>query len=538
MMSEMTQAAPIDMIAREQVVPVSLATLGRRRQAVSACAAAVRLAWMGGLALLAVVLADASVTLPASVRLLSAMGVVAVIAAAAARWRRRPGEPGEPGGPGAAAQRRLAREVELQAGVPHNQLVNALLLGGAARGYGDPLAQALARRSAERGAAALRGLDMNAAVDRERLRREGGWLWAVAVAWMVVAVIQPGVVGQGLARVALPWADVPAFSLTRLVVTVEPGDGSEAVMVGDDVRVTAAVSGVMPAEPATLVTLSGSAGAARRWTMREADEGRWVHTLRDLREPVRFRVEAGAAWSRAYVVRPMAARDEAEEAEEVAQPGTVEAVADAGADATAGDDDMAAQVEALRALMQQAAAIRDLAEAMAAASELDAATWQAMLEALRGEIEAFAGDAGALADELEAMAASLDEPMQSEAKAMADVLRGLALPAMAEMDLQPSGKAEGMPANEVREAAEADRATLAERGAAMAAMADGRVSREEGAGALPAAWADPAAEGTYDVQIASGDVTPAQLRAMMEQAPPAYRTLVERYFRSLSEEVR
>ncbi|MFA9478004.1 hypothetical protein ACERK3_06795 [Phycisphaerales bacterium AB-hyl4] len=510
-----------------------LTMLAKRRQVVSQRAAAVRLAWLGAAALLVVLVTDAALGLMGLTRLAVMGGLLGGVTAVAAAWWRRPSEPN------AATRQRLARELDRQSTVSQDRLVNALLLSGDAADASherDPFTQALARRGVQRGAAAMSELDIEAAVDRSAMRREAARLWAVAVAWVVVLAIQPGVVGVGLSRVAMPWADVPAFSLTRLTVVVEPtwpgGPG-----VGEDVEVQVTVGGVVPEGPPTVVEAGGggSRGEARRWAMRsvggDADDeaAAWRHTFRALDEPMRFRVEAGAARSRWMVIRPEASEPVADAAEE-ARPGDDDAEQPAE-DGAADEAALAEHLAALRALMHEASALRDLAEAMASARGLDAATSQAMRDAMDEQLGTFVDDAAALAEAVAALAAEVDEPLRGALLALAE---RLGEPALAEVAVGGVMDGDDRLA-ELQAAAEADRAALAAHGQGLSERAEGTLQMD--GDAEPATvWADPAARGTYDVTIDSADDEQAAMRAMTEQAPRAYRSLVERYFRALNEE--
>lgn len=160
----------------------------------------------------------------------------------------------------------------------------------------DPVARALERRAIERGLAALRSLDIADAVDTKPARRSLTALGFAAACVLVIAVVAPRAALVEMVRLADPLGDHPAYSRTLLTLTVGPAD----LRVGDAARVVVTVVGDR-AGSAALVAQREDGPIERLALAESAGESAGderVATLRDVRDSIRVRAEAGLARTR------------------------------------------------------------------------------------------------------------------------------------------------------------------------------------------------------------------------------------------------
>ncbi|RMF74985.1 MAG: hypothetical protein D6744_13965, partial [Planctomycetota bacterium] len=227
------------------------------------------------------------------------LGLIGVI------WAWRTGRAERPGALSAA------RLYERRAGVPHNTLVNALLV------WADP-----ARRFAHPAAAIESARAMSATptdVEFERIapRRSLLVLSVVAAAWILYAWLAPKPVGPSLARFF--GATLPAPTATRIEwVRPQPGD---PIYVGDPLEIEIRVSG-RHAEAVWFERLpaSGSPRAhpPQRFAFARGERSesgdRWLLTLapNETAARIRYRVVAGdAALSGELQLLPQPAEEQA-----------------------------------------------------------------------------------------------------------------------------------------------------------------------------------------------------------------------------------
>ncbi len=177
-----------------------------------------------------------------------------------------------------------ARCVERGAGIPHNAVVNAVLIRQAAH-------SAYAAEAAVTQAA--RALENSPAVALSRPRWPEIALLAAAVAWLVYLVVAPKPVGPSVAR--LLGADLPPPSASRIeLLRPAPGD---TVHVGDAVELLFAVHGRRVGE--FTLELRDSAGRPTRTfpTSRPVgaagDRFRFVLAPLDVRGDIHFKCTAG-----------------------------------------------------------------------------------------------------------------------------------------------------------------------------------------------------------------------------------------------------
>ncbi len=265
-------------------------------------AALMEAAWRIGVVWLVLVGVDAIWRLPAAAR---AVALVAVAAWSAwLLWRLYP----RPGRDRILAEaRRLERAGELQ----DNELVNALTLPTAAaagrHGAGASLAEALASRSLSRGRTAIEGVWAKRSGARRLVRIAARPLVVLVMLIAALGLAMPGLFHTGTWRLLAPWADHPPFSMTRLLVSIEPAD----VQKGEPAVVRVAIGG-RNVEQAHLVQLDARGNELQRWPMRdagraerEAAAGReFIHRFSSVTGPIHFRIEAGTARSRQKLIQP------------------------------------------------------------------------------------------------------------------------------------------------------------------------------------------------------------------------------------------
>ncbi len=267
--------------------------------------------WPVALCVVVLVLVDVSLPLPAVVRA-GLAGAVLLLAGRVLlgfipdRAARR------------ASLERAARLVEERAGLEHNPLVNALQLRPVAGSASSDdsagmLSAALAGRVVERGVDAVRGAEGKTIVSARPAWR--AWMRAGGACALVggLALIAPRLFGTVVPRFVDPFGDHPAYSPTEFLIRIDP----ERVLVGDDAKVRVELSGEIP-ESAEIVLLDERGGEASRVAMTPSlaavkaggtlDERprQYEANLNELREPVRFFVQARTGRSASVMIEPIA----------------------------------------------------------------------------------------------------------------------------------------------------------------------------------------------------------------------------------------
>lgn len=250
---------------------------------------------VGGV-VIAIMLLDNLLRLPAALRLTLSIGVFAFALAALGAWVVGP-----------FARRRSAESVafliERLYGIGDNSLVGALqferLAGGAAA---DGVQRSFVAETERLGREALGSIRTNDLVEGGRLLAWAGGFAAVVAAWAAYASLAPLASGTALRRFILPLADVPPASAVRIFVTVPEGlvvpEGSDVAV---EVRVEGPSSGRYPeivwVEDAATVDVDDPA-ALRAGTEPDAERDRvFSHTFRGLRHDVSFRASADGTYS-------------------------------------------------------------------------------------------------------------------------------------------------------------------------------------------------------------------------------------------------
>lgn len=256
--------------------------------------------WPVPVALLAVLLIDASMPLPAIVR--AAAGVLLVLLSVRVLLGLVPSR----------AVRRMrseqaARMIEQRAGVAGNALINALqlrpLLAGEAGGAG--VTGELARRAVSLGDERARGVSLKGLVDTRPVRKSWGAALGALLAVGAVWIASPRLFAMGVPRIMDPFGDHPAFTLTDFEIGWSP----ERVLAGDDVTVRVALSGRLPSM-LDLVIVDGQGAPIDRAAMtaqpagESASPSEYTAIVRDVRAPVRFRVEGDTGSSKRRVITP------------------------------------------------------------------------------------------------------------------------------------------------------------------------------------------------------------------------------------------
>lgn len=520
----------------------------RRREAWVRRLLSVACGWLLGL--LALVVMDGMWELGTAARWMAWMALVGT-GAAGLWWARPATEDGE------RAALHDAQRVERARRLAHHPLISALQLTGRPFAPGtmagathsdDAFARALVARAEARGRVALIGAQRAGGRGAGRgdwhgakLRRAGGCLWAVVVVWMVATVIQPGAVGTGLARLAWPGTAQPAFSFTRLEAWANPGEPRR----GDNVRVRAAAHGVVPTA-AALVELDEAGRSVGRWPMgriesAEAGDAVFERVLRNLREPVTYRVEAGGGRSALLRLEPREPErtdDEGTRAHDEARMTQRTEPDDLMTDDGRREEEAswAALAAALVELAQAAGALSAAADGMPAPA--DEMTMD-QLGSLAQGIADFTDDAATLSEALRVRLAQMEAEGGAWAAAMLAALEGLRLPEMgAGAETAAAGEADRDAwLDAVREAAAADARALSPwAGEPVSGEGDGQ--QVTGAHTAEADDATPdgaaPAAGTYHHWVRAMREGGPEVEMLMTPVPAGYRELVGAYFYRLS----
>jgi hypothetical protein len=179
----------------------------------------------------------------------------------------------------------------------HNQLINALQLGrGSANGFSPVLIQAIVSDAAR----ATADLEMTDSVDGKPLKRAALIAAVAAVVVAGYALAFTPRFANGIARVLLPAADIPAYTATRIVEeSVKPG--STRVPEGAVVTIEARATGEVPA----VATLYRQVGDRWQSSVMQPDKSAsdlFRITLPQANESFRYYIAAGDGRSREHRV--------------------------------------------------------------------------------------------------------------------------------------------------------------------------------------------------------------------------------------------
>ncbi len=277
----------------EGALPVAMLAVSRRRRRRARWVWLCRLIGVALVGWLGAILFDAVVPLAAGVR--TVLVTTGIVGLAVMGWKRWPRS-----GPADTQTLCEARRVEQHYGLKHNPLVNALWLAPVASRETGTFAAAMAGRSMANAQAALGGVNLDTLVDRIPLRQA---MMRMSMAVLVVCgvyLVQPRLVGTGVARWLDPWGDHPPFSFTQFEVIVEP----HPVVVGDHAEIRAQLHGNVPSHAALVELDDQTLRETRRWPMARIGPGAFHHRLISLRKPIVFRIEAGSGYSHRYRIKP------------------------------------------------------------------------------------------------------------------------------------------------------------------------------------------------------------------------------------------
>lgn len=272
-----------------------LQSMGRRQRHVVIATHLLRLVWVAGVLMLALVAVDYCWPINGLVRTIIGLAVLVGMAVSVYRaiWHR------------ACANSdaiRAAVQLERCYGLKHNPFINALQLAPRADVDHADLTSILAGRCIKLAQRVIESIDCRVIIPWNRLQRESLIFTVVCTTWIVLAVAQPLVL-KGLSRWANPLIASPLHSRVTFEVTVSP----QPVSFGDDVMVSARITG-QKIERASLVELDGMQRPIRRWPMQRVQSDQVQRQLLSLRESMVYRVETETGRSHVFQITPVDAQ--------------------------------------------------------------------------------------------------------------------------------------------------------------------------------------------------------------------------------------
>lgn len=169
----------------------------------------------------------------------------------------------------------------------------------------DGVTQALVERVLEQGLGRLRSMELSDGVDAALMRRSVMRAGVVALTILGITILAPRLVVTEALRLLDPFGDHPAYTSWRLSLVVDDGD----LRVGDDVVVELCVEPEPPSAADAVLEISGAGimeSIPLRRDARDQAPGRFVATIRDVREPVRVRGRLENAMTRWRSLEPAA----------------------------------------------------------------------------------------------------------------------------------------------------------------------------------------------------------------------------------------
>ncbi len=194
-------------------------------------------------------------------------------------------------------KRQLARLVEHAEPGLREDLISAVELGQTDGEIFDSeqfralLQQDVARR--------MGGVEMKSLLPVGLIRRTIGWAAAIVVMAFVMMAVSGWRLHTLLLRALLPGANLERVSRTKVTVQ-EPDGGDRIVPQGDTVRVVVQLSGE-PSNRARIETM-GESGGWQVMNMEPLPNGRFAATVQVGRASVRYRIKAGDALTRKYLL--------------------------------------------------------------------------------------------------------------------------------------------------------------------------------------------------------------------------------------------
>ena len=452
-----------------------------------------------------------------------------------------------------------------------NPLLNGLGLAGTARDSDDPLAKALATRSVRRGQDTAAAIRPSEATDRTPAKREMRWVLLVAAAWLLILIVQSRLVGGGMMRLLMPFADHPPFSLTQFDVTHEPTQPK----VGQDVTVTAVLTGSQPADGRAELVSGDPADPTKmldRWVMRKGGDGSHRWTLRRLTEPTTLYVRTADGRSRRFTITPEPLEPKPDEKDKQAQDKRDAAGSDAqqgesGSSGSSGDlasqtRDAIINAEALKLRAEQLQRMARELNDRIARGDVNEQAIRDRVAKMNEQLEQFRQQREALRKLLEqAMQQAGDNPQLmaalQQAMAMLDGMELAAcqscqLPGRAPDDVEVSpgqgmgGYSQwgnlGQWSPQVEAAATHDLEMFQQQSTdlrsaleSMLAASSPQAGSEDQADKEPQV-VEPRATGHTIEEVTPGEAHRDESDAAARQAPPMYRDLVRRYFQRVAQD--
>lgn len=424
--------------------------------------------------------------------------------------------------PWLSGRRRLeaAEHIEDAAGANDQPIVRGLSLMPA---DADPLTETLRGRAEQRAAHLASTIEPHQAYPATALRRQGRWLWLACVGWLVLAIVFPNQLLGVFTRAIAPWMQTPPFNLTQLEPTWTPKPPNA----GEDVTVNVDPSGRQP-DGVEMLLLDEEGEVVESIPMTADEQGGYSHTLRNVDEPVTFKLQTNGRATKSYTIEPTPVEPQPAHASQTSDPTDPGGTTQYDPDAVAQRDAVPQDWQALRDRIESLLA--DLAEAEARAGEIDPSDAQAiqdladLLASLSARAGSLAGDLSTLQTGLPAEAAASLAQLQA---ALSQLQAGQLPNAPGD---SPSAQADWL--NQAGQATSNDQARIA-RG-----LGESDVPSDSGtASGQPdpnsPAIQDPRAEGGYDSTANSGEDGPLPA-AVMRQVPPRYRALITAYFNQLT----
>lgn len=264
-----------------------------RRRRWARVTVAVKIAWWWCAAMLGLVLLDAVWPMPSGLRLCLCLAVVALGGlVVVGTWPMKQNPKTE--------SLREAERIERHYRLKRNRLTNAVWLASVADRPGHDLTSVLARRSMALARHDVDSVDLDTVIHAGSFRGALLRLMCVIAVGLVVWLLWPQQIGEGLARLVQPWSDHPHANLTRFDVSVLP----KRPAFGENARVTVKLSGRIP-DQAELVELDPLDRVSRRWPMERIGADQFQRRLLALRQPVSFRIETRRGRSHRFRIEPV-----------------------------------------------------------------------------------------------------------------------------------------------------------------------------------------------------------------------------------------
>jgi hypothetical protein len=285
-----------EMEQRRQAMDLLYRKIDRARgawRALEALDGLLRAVLVCGAGLMAALVADNLMHLPAGVRLACALVLLGALAAMLARGVLYPLLR-------TITDEMVAAHVERAFPELDNRLINAVLLSG--ERFRDSLTRLMVTWHLRQTADKVQGRDLARSGQARGLWKPGRWALALAGGLVLYALLFPPYLGNALARLVRPYSLIPPITDTRL--EVRPGNAD--VLQGDTLSVEARVSGLVP-EGARIY--ADAPGGQRTSDSMTFEGNAFAYVFSNVQEDFRYHIRAGDALTPRYTVtvrrRPM-----------------------------------------------------------------------------------------------------------------------------------------------------------------------------------------------------------------------------------------